>query len=261
MKFNSFYFLVIVALVLIFSLCFFVPIFSSSGYISTYVPNSSQSPRLSLSTNNFAWPVPGYNTITSNFGYRKSPTSGAGSYHGGIDIAVPPGTNIISVSSGIVTYLGFYGANGFTVKIESGNLVFIYSHVAPNFLVYTGQVISKGQVIAKVGPKNVYGVLNNPYKDSTGNPTNRCNYRSSSSFCNKKRRQSRQSFKLFLITYLLRHLHHHSHNVNIHVHNNRHFLRSHLPNLILLCYCILDILFRLLSHHSQLQILHYSMDK
>lgn len=173
MKFYSFYSLIIVfALVLIFSLCFFIPIFNTSGFILAYTPNSNQQQYLSISTSNFTWPVPGYNNITSNFGYRKSPTSGAGSYHGGVDIAVPTGSNIISASTGVVSYLGFYGANGFTVKVESGNLVFIYSHVSPNFLVYPGQIVNKGQIIAKVGPKNVYGIYNNPYKDSNGNPTN-----------------------------------------------------------------------------------------
>lgn len=29
-----------------------------------------------------------------------------------------------------------------------------------------------GEIIATVGPKNVYDVYNNPYKDSSGNPTN-----------------------------------------------------------------------------------------
>ena len=173
MKFYSFYSLIIVfSLVLIFSLCFFIPIFNTSGFVLAYTPNSNQQQYLSISTSNFTWPVPGYNNITSNFGYRKSPTSGAGSYHGGVDIAVPTGSNIISASTGVVSYLGFYGANGFTVKVESGNLVFIYSHVSPSFLVYSGQIVNKGQVIAKVGPKNVYGIYNNPYKDSNGNPTN-----------------------------------------------------------------------------------------
>ncbi len=173
MKFRSFYFLIIAfTFTLIFGLCFFIPIFSSSGYVLTYTPISNESQYLSISASNFAWPVPGYNNITSNFGYRKSPTSGAGSYHGGIDVAVPAGSNIISASTGVVSYLGFYGANGFTVKVKSGNLVFIYSHVSPSFLVYPGQIVNKGQVIAKVGPKNVYGVNNNPYKDSNGNPTN-----------------------------------------------------------------------------------------
>lgn len=173
MRFNSFYSLLIISMItLIFSLCFFIPIFNTSGYISTYVSDSDQLKYLSISISNFVWPVPGYNNITSGFGYRKSPTSGASSYHGGIDIAVPAGSNIVSSSNGIVSYLGFYGANGFTIKVESGNLVFIYSHISPDFLVYVGQVVTKGQVIAKVGQKNVYGVSNNPYKDSNGNPTN-----------------------------------------------------------------------------------------
>ena len=37
---------------------------------------------------------------------------------------------------------------------------------------YIGQHINKGDVIANVGPKNIYNVPNNPYKDSSGNPTN-----------------------------------------------------------------------------------------
>ena len=114
----------------------------------------------------------GYTTITSKFGYRNAPTNGAGTYHGGIDIGAPSGANIIATSSGIVSFTGFSGANGFTIKIDSGNLTFIYSHVSPDFLVYVGQYILKGDIIAIVGPKNVYNVPNNPYKDSNGNPTN-----------------------------------------------------------------------------------------
>ena len=77
---------------------------------------------------------------------------------------------------GKVTYAGFKGANGFTVIIENGIYTFSYSHVSPVFLVCVGQFVSKGKIIAKVGPKNVYGIINNPYKDLNGNPTNRCNY-------------------------------------------------------------------------------------
>ena len=35
-----------------------------------------------------------------------------------------------------------------------------------------GNYVVAGSVISNVGPKNVYGILNNPYKDSSGNPTN-----------------------------------------------------------------------------------------
>ena len=140
----------------------------------------------------------GYNTITSKFGYRTAPTSGASSYHGGIDIAAPTGTNIIATCSGKVSFTGFYGAGGYTVTIINNNLSISYCHVSPIFLVYEGQFVNQGDIIAKVGPKNVYGVPNNPYKDSNGNPTNRCYYWSSFTFFHKERRQSRQSFRLFL---------------------------------------------------------------
>ena len=42
--------------------------------------------------------------------------------------------------------------------------------------------MKKGEIIGKVGPKNVYGVTNNPYKDNKGNPTNRSYNRLSLSF-------------------------------------------------------------------------------
>ena len=47
-----------------------------------------------------------------------------------------------------------------------------YCHVSPDFIVSVGDKVEKGQYIANVGPKNVYGVKNNPYKDKDGNPTN-----------------------------------------------------------------------------------------
>ena len=47
-----------------------------------------------------------------------------------------------------------------------------YCHVNPNFMVSVGDKVKQGQVIGKVGPKYVYGVPGNNYKDSTGKPTN-----------------------------------------------------------------------------------------
>lgn len=120
----------------------------------------------------FSWPTPGFTTITSKFGYRVSPTSGASSYHGGIDIAASQGSNVIAIFSGKVTYTGFMGANGFTVVVENSSYSATYSHLSPDFLVNVGDYVSQNEIIAKIGPKNVYGVANNPYKDSSGRPTN-----------------------------------------------------------------------------------------
>ena len=40
-----------------------------------------------------------------------------------------------------------------------------YCHVSPNFIVKVGDTVLKGQVIGNVGPKNVYDVKGNQYKD------------------------------------------------------------------------------------------------
>lgn len=80
--------------------------------ISTYVVHSdysftASSPQYYFSSEIFCWPLPGYYTISSPFGFRISPTTGASSYHSGIDIPAPIGTNIYATFSGKVTYLDF----------------------------------------------------------------------------------------------------------------------------------------------------------
>lgn len=129
----------------------------------------------------------GYTTITSNFGPRNSPTSGASSYHSGVDIGAPTGSDIIACFSGFVDYVGFNGAGGYTIIIKNDKFKMSYCHVSPIFLVTVGDFVSKGTVIAKVGPKNVYGIPNNPYKDSKGNPTNGATTRSSSSHYSQRK--------------------------------------------------------------------------
>ena len=86
---------------------------------------------------------------------------------------------------------------GFTITLKNENFSVSYCHVSPDYIVSVGDYISKGEQIGTVGPLNVYDVLNNPYKDKYGRPTNRCKYWSALAFNNKKRRQSRQSFRLF----------------------------------------------------------------
>lgn len=100
------------------------------------------------------------------------PTGGASTFHSGIDIGASAGSNIIATFSGKVTDTSFKGANGFIITIENDNYVALYCHVDPNYIVRVGEFVTQGQIIGKVGPKNVYGVPNNPYKDSNGNPTN-----------------------------------------------------------------------------------------
>lgn len=40
------------------------------------------------------------------------------------------------------------------------------------FLFIHGDIVNQGDLIANVGPKNIYGFPNNYFKDASGNPTN-----------------------------------------------------------------------------------------
>ncbi len=114
----------------------------------------------------------GYTKITSYFGKRVSPTAGASSFHKGIDIGAPQGTNLYAITDGIITFAAFLGGGGYTITLSTNIMKITYCHVSPNFLVNVGDVVQKGDYIANVGPKYVYGVYNNPYMDASGKPTN-----------------------------------------------------------------------------------------
>ena len=148
-------------------MCFcFMPVYLSYSNISHHN-------FISYDSNlDFIWPIPDSTTITSNYGKRISPTAGASSFHKGIDIAAPENTPLYAICDGTITFANFLGGGGYTVTLSHDNMKITYCHVSPTFLVSVGDEVLKGELIAKVGPKNVYDVPNNPYKDKNGNPTN-----------------------------------------------------------------------------------------
>lgn len=152
----------------LYSICFYYISNSSSNFSNASEGLNSYF----FSSVDFFWPIPGYHNITSRFGKRISPTTGASSNHSGIDISAPEGTSIHSVLPGNVTFTGFSGANGHTIIINSNNYSALYAHVSPNYIVQINDFINKGDIISFVGPKYINDVINNPYKDSTGKSTN-----------------------------------------------------------------------------------------
>ena len=122
---------------------------------------------------------------------------GASFNHSGIDIAATENTKIYSVLNGIVTFTGFKGAGGYTIIIHNNEFDISYCHVSPNFIVSENDVVTANSIIGFVGPKYISSIQNNPYQDSSRKTNKWCYYRMPSTFNNKKRRHSRQSFKLF----------------------------------------------------------------
>ena len=158
-------------LIFIIFLVLFISIFFIPNIEGNYISTDS-SEIISFNPNGFVWPLPGYTRISSYFGKRKSPTSGASSSHSGIDIPAPQGTKFIAVADGEITFRQFLGAGGYTITLSFSNFRVSYCHCDPNFIVKVGDQVKQGQVIGHVGPKYVYGVPGNQYHDSAGNPTN-----------------------------------------------------------------------------------------
>ena len=102
-------------------------------------------------TGTFSWPVPGYKTITSDYGMRYHPILKVNKLHTGIDIGVPSGVNILAADSGTVIYSGWMGGYGQVVVIDHGSgLSTLYAHQS-TILASKGAAVNKGQVIGKVG--------------------------------------------------------------------------------------------------------------
>lgn len=166
--FKPFYYLLIGLIVMVILIsCFFIPSFADIK-----IGKGIEQGEIFISSSGFAWPIPGYTTITSYFGKRTSPTAGASSFHKGIDIGAPEGSILIATIDGQITYTGFLGGGGYTITLSKENMKITYCHVSPNFIVQVGDVVQRGQIIAQVGPKYVYGVKGNPYQDENGKPTN-----------------------------------------------------------------------------------------
>lgn len=103
----------------------------------------------------FRWPCPSSTRVTSDYGTRVSPMSGASSSHKGIDIGASAGADIIAAADGTVTAASYSSAAGNYVMIDhGGGLYTVYMH-ASSLLVSPGQTVSAGDVIAKVGSTGI----------------------------------------------------------------------------------------------------------
>lgn len=106
----------------------------------------------------FVWPTPGFYKISSYFGKRNSPTTGASSYHQGVDILAYQGSKVLSFTCGTVTFAGWDNAGGYMIKIKhDNNIETAYCHLSEELLVGKGESVQIGQVIGTVGPKYVSG--------------------------------------------------------------------------------------------------------
>lgn len=119
--------------------------------VGTKTQSYSSSGSGSYTGGKLAWPAIGAYSISSRYGYRNF---GDG-WHGGIDIVRSGGSSgctVVAAESGTVTFAGWYGSGGYTVIINhGGGLTTMYCHMQPGLSVSTGQYVSRGQAIGKIG--------------------------------------------------------------------------------------------------------------
>jgi murein DD-endopeptidase MepM/ murein hydrolase activator NlpD len=89
--------------------------------------------------------------MSSGFGYRADPFTGAAAMHAGLDFKGPIGTPILAAAEGKVVMAGFNGGYGNTIEIRHANgLVTRYAHLS-GLNVRRGQMVDRGVQIGRMG--------------------------------------------------------------------------------------------------------------
>lgn len=71
-----------------------------------------------LSKDMFTWPIPGYTKITSQFGMRTHPITGAYKLHSGTDVGAPMGVSFVAMADGVIIKAAYNSAYGNMVMID-----------------------------------------------------------------------------------------------------------------------------------------------
>lgn len=90
-------------------------------------------------------------TLASGFGKRKDPMSGVDTFHKGIDLSAPRGTNVIATADGVVEKSAYSSLLGEYILVDHGyNYKTLYAHLNKKY-VKEGDSIKRGKIIGDVG--------------------------------------------------------------------------------------------------------------
>ncbi|TIH09741.1 M23 family metallopeptidase [Pseudomonas leptonychotis] len=89
--------------------------------------------------------------MSSPFGRRVHPLTGRNTQHKGVDFAAKPGSDVVAVAAGVVSFSGVKSGYGHTVEISHADgYTTLYAHNKSNN-VQIGDLVQRGQTIAAVG--------------------------------------------------------------------------------------------------------------
>ncbi len=99
------------------------------------------------------YPVEAPTWVSSGYGWRRDPFSGAQAWHGGVDIAPHNGAAnyILAAAEGKVIFSGWNGGYGNCLMVDhGGGTVTLYAHMS-SLLAKVGDIVIRGQRIARAG--------------------------------------------------------------------------------------------------------------
>ncbi len=89
--------------------------------------------------------------VSSSYGYRRDPFTGAGAMHNGLDFRGPHGAPIYAAAKGTITFAGRKSGYGKTIEISHGNgMMTRYAHMS-RYAGTLGQEVGAGDVIGAIG--------------------------------------------------------------------------------------------------------------
>ncbi|AQA00987.1 peptidase M23 [Sphingopyxis sp. QXT-31] len=89
--------------------------------------------------------------MSSGFGYRSDPFTGAGAMHAGLDFRGPIGTPILAAAPGKIVFVGQKSGYGNVVEVDHGQGILTrYAHLS-GFTTRVGTQVAAGEQIAKMG--------------------------------------------------------------------------------------------------------------
>jgi len=95
------------------------------------------------------WPAAGW--LSSAYGNRKDPFSGAPDFHPGLDISADRGTEVRAPADGVVEAAGLNGNYGKSIVLAHGyGLSTRFGHLS-SYVVRSGQPVKRGDLIGYVG--------------------------------------------------------------------------------------------------------------
>lgn len=97
------------------------------------------------------FPLPIPVAITSAFGWRVHPITGAQRFHSGTDLGAPMGTPVLAAYKGKVAIANFLGGYGLSIVLEhQDDRATRYAHLS-QVLVQPGAWVEQGRIIGRVG--------------------------------------------------------------------------------------------------------------